>query len=171
MAAPKGNRFWEIRKTHGRDPAFSSPEQMWEDCVAYFAWCEDNPLIESKPFAFQGTAFLEQVPKMRAMTVTGLCVFLGIGRSTWEDYKKKKDFSVIMQDVEQVIYEQKFTGAAADLLNANIIARELGLADKKDHQSTDGSMAPKESKTIVANMDPMEATRLYQEAMNGTPKD
>jgi hypothetical protein len=41
-----------------------------------------------------------------------------------------------------VIYEQKFTGAAADLLNPNIIARDLGLADKQDHQSSDGTMTP-----------------------------
>nr|WP_261640834.1 DNA-packaging protein [Erwinia mallotivora] len=37
---------------------------------------------------------------------------------------------------EQIIYNQKFTGAAADLLNANIIARELGLADKREVQQT-----------------------------------
>jgi hypothetical protein len=31
-----------------------------------------------------------------------------------------------------VILDQKFTGAAADLLNPNIIARDLGLTDKKE---------------------------------------
>ncbi|MEX8971554.1 DNA-packaging protein, partial [Escherichia sp. E4736] len=26
MAAPKGNRFWEARSSHGRNPKFESPE-------------------------------------------------------------------------------------------------------------------------------------------------
>lgn len=164
MAAPEGNRFWEIRRTHGRNPVFANPEQMWSDCCAYFKWVEDNPLQEMKAFHFQGAVIKEPVAKMRAMTVTGLCVFLGIGRSTWEDYKKKEDFSVIMHDVEQTIYEQKFTGAAADLLNANIIARDLGLADKKDHQSTDGSMTPKET-SISVTADPKDAANIYRDMM------
>jgi len=42
-----------------------------------------------------------------------------------------------------VIYRQKFEGASADMLNPNIIARDLGLADKKDLSSTDKSMSPK----------------------------
>ena len=38
---------------------------------------------------------------------------------------------------------QKFTGASANMLNANIIARDLGLTDKKDLTSSDGTMATK----------------------------
>jgi hypothetical protein len=45
---------------------------------------------------------------------------------------KTNDFSQIIARIENVIYSQKFTAAAAGLLNANIIARELGLADKQD---------------------------------------
>ena len=36
---------------------------------------------------------------------------------------------------------QKFAGAAADLLNANIIARDLGLADKQDLTNSDGTLS------------------------------
>lgn len=142
MAAPKGNRFWEIRKTHGRDPVFLSPEQMWEDCCSYFQWVEDNPLLEMKPFAYQGVVIQEPVAKMRAMTINGLCVYLGIDDQTWANYRAKEDFLGVVSRVEKIIYEQKFTGAAADLLNSNIIARDLGLSDKRDHTSSDGSMSP-----------------------------
>ncbi len=37
-----------------------------------------------------------------------------------------------------MIFVQKFEGAAADLLNANIISRELGLADRQEHTGKDG---------------------------------
>lgn len=100
-------------------------------------------MIEVKPFAFQGVVTQEEVPKMRAMTIGGLCIYLGISDETWRDYRSKEDFSGIVSQVEKIIYEQKFTGAAADLLNSNIIARDLGLSDKKDHSSSDGSMTPK----------------------------
>ena len=78
---------------------------------------------------------------MRAMTIAGLCLFLGISHETWSNYRDKKDFIGVTTWAEQIIYNQKFTGAAADMLNANIIARDLGLSDKKDHSSSDGTMS------------------------------
>ncbi len=173
MPAPKGNQFWKARAKHGRDKIFASSKALWESSCEYFQWVEDNPLWENKVAQFQGGVVDMPVAKMRAMTKAGLCFFIGADETTFNRWRDgdDEDFRRVTREIESIIYQQKFSGAAADLLNANIIARDLGLADKKDHQSTDGSMTPKESKTIVANMDPMEATRLYQEAMNGTPKD
>ena len=64
------------------------------------------------------------------MTIDGLSRFLHINYNTWLLYKKREDFIEVTRDIESVIYEQKFTGASADLLNSNIIARDLGLIDK-----------------------------------------
>jgi hypothetical protein len=130
MAAPKGNRFWEARSSHGRNPIFGSPDELWSACAEYFDWIEDNPLYETKAFAFQGAVTQEAIPKMRAMTIIGLCLFLDIDRSTWYALKSKEGFSDITTRAEEVIYNQKFSGAAADLLNANIIARDLGLKEQ-----------------------------------------
>ncbi|HBW7621258.1 TPA: DNA-packaging protein [Klebsiella pneumoniae] len=131
MAAPKGNKFWQARSKHGRNPKFTDPDILWEACCEYFDWVEKHPLWETKAFSFQGTITKARLPKMRAMTISGLCIFLDIADSTWDQYRTKKGFSVITTRVERLIYEQKFSGAAADLLNANIIARELGLVEKK----------------------------------------
>lgn len=130
MAAPKGNRFWEARSSHGRNPKFESPEALWSACCEYFAWVEENPLYEVKAFAFQGAVTQESIPKMRAMTITGLCLFLDIADSTWQTFRVREDLSVITTRAEKIIYDQKFSGAAADLLNANIIARDLGLKEQ-----------------------------------------
>lgn len=73
---------------------------------------------------------------MRAMTLSGLCLFLNITRETWGQWRKLDDFSDVITQAEEVIYSQKFAGAAADLLNANIIARDLGLADKSAVDNT-----------------------------------
>lgn len=73
------------------------------------------------------------LPKMRAMTISGLCIHLGISRQGWHEYRQKEDFSAICERVEDIIRDQKFSGAAADLLNPSIIARDLGLRDGVDN--------------------------------------
>lgn len=132
MAAPKGNRFWEARSSHGRKPIFPNPEALWNAACEYFHWNEENPLIEGKICSYQGVNTIEQLPKMRAMSTTALCIFLDIDFTTWKDYQSKEDFSQVTTRIEEIIYHQKFTGASADLLNANIIARDLGLREKAD---------------------------------------
>ena len=132
MPAPKGNKFWEQRSSHGRKPIFESPEQLWEACLEYFQWVEDNPLYEAKAFAFQGKVTVKELPKMHAMTIAGLCIFLDITQETWGQYRKNEDFSEVCKNAEEIIRTQKFIGASADLLNANIIARDLGLREKTD---------------------------------------
>ena len=147
MAAPKGNRFWEARAKHGRDKIFSSSDILWAACCEYFVWADENPLYETKAFAFQGIVTQEKIPKMRAMTIDGLCLFLDISADTWRLYAAREDFIGVTHKAENVIRSQKFAGAAADLLNANIIARDLGLTDKseRDIKSSDGSMTPARS--------------------------
>lgn len=133
MSAPIGNQFWLERSSHGRNPKFETHEDLWGACCEYFQWVEENPLYESKPFSFQGASWLESIPKMRAMTKAGLCFFLHIDETTLNRYKERSDdFRRVVEEAEQVIYQQKFAGAAADLLNPNIIARDLGLKDKSD---------------------------------------
>tara|TARA_R110000850_G_scaffold114430_2_gene229290 strand:- start:193 stop:714 length:522 start_codon:yes stop_codon:yes gene_type:complete len=165
----KGNRFWELRSSHGRKPIFASSKDLWKCSTEYFEWCEDNPLYETKAFAFQGVVTTEELPKMRAMTVMGLCLFLDISQETLSDYAKKDGFIGVVASIKNIIRDQKFSGAAADLLNANIIARDLGLKDKSDvdHSSSDGSMTPKETKIITADMNQEDATRIYQDMING----
>jgi hypothetical protein len=81
MAAPIGNRFWEARSSHGRKPKFASPEILWDACCEYFDWNEANPLWEVKSYMYQGAPVQDQIPKMRAMTIFGLCGFLDISKT------------------------------------------------------------------------------------------
>lgn len=136
--APKGNQFWRVRSSHGRKPIFANSEALQDACLEYFQWVEDNPLMSSELVTFQGKGTLAEVPKMRAMTIGGLCIFLDIDRTTWADYASKKDFSSVTREVEEIIRTQKFEGASAGFLNANIIARDLGLADKSELTGANG---------------------------------
>jgi len=141
MQFQAGNKFWLARSSHGRNPIFKDAEQLRAACYEYFQWVEDNPLYEEKIFHSSGVITKDTITKMRAMTISGLCLFLDICENTWANYKKHPDFLSITLEIEKVIYNQKFTGAAADLLNSNIIARELGLSDKvqNEHTGANGS--------------------------------
>jgi hypothetical protein len=132
MSAPKGNEFWKVRSSHGRKPIFAAPDDLWTAASEYFEWVEQNPLWEDKVTSFQGVNTHEPIAKMRAMTITGLCIFLDISAQAWSEYKQRDGFGEITARVDEIIRTQKFEGASADLLNANIIARDLGLADKQD---------------------------------------
>ena len=139
-----GNRWWEARSSHGPNPKFEGPDPLRDACLQYFEWNEANPLYKDQLVTFQGQARHEPLAQMRAMTIAALCMYIGVDVTTWREWAKSRpDLSPVITWAESVIYRQKFEGASADLLNANIIARDLGLADKKEVTSPDGSMSPK----------------------------
>lgn len=131
MAAHLGNNYWQFAGKHGRDYKYQ-PKELWEEFCRYAQWLEDNPLLERKGFAFQGVVTKEDFPKLRAMTLTGFYLFADIDAQTFANYSKNKEFFGITTRIRNAIYTQKFEGAAAELLNPNIIARDLGLIDKQD---------------------------------------
>lgn len=147
MPAPERNKFWTMRSSHGTKPKFDNPEILMRMCVEYFEWVQANPLKEHKQYHYQGELTNGVVAKMRAMTVKGLCIFLDISTETWRNYCKKVEeakldaevdialaegFIGVTTRVREIIDTQKFEGAAADLLNPNIIARDLGLKDARE---------------------------------------
>lgn len=142
MGAPKGNQFWMQRSSHGPKPIFASADELWSACCEYFEWVEDNPLYEAKAFAFQGEVTVERLPKMRAMTKAGMCLYIDLSVDAWDNYRKRPGFEDVTARAEQIIYEQKFAGAAADLLNANIIARDLHLRELTSAEVTGKNGGP-----------------------------
>lgn len=130
MQFQKGNRFWENRTKHGRDKLFSSPEILLEEAMKYFNWCTDNPLVEIDYKGKDATPV--KMYKMRAFTWEGLELFLDI--HSLKDYKTTyPEFSKVITYIDKIIRTQKFEGAAAGMLNPNIIARDLGLKDSTDN--------------------------------------
>ena len=147
---PKGNKYWLSRSKHGVDGKWTDPNKFLTDCVSYFEWLEDNPLQEAKAFAYQGIVTQADLPKLQAPTIENLCTHLGITYQTWLNYKVRgPDFLEVITYVEQVIRGRKFVGAAADLFNATIISRDLGLADKTEHTGAEGGPIQTITRTIV----------------------
>ncbi|SOC79837.1 DNA-packaging protein gp3 [Salinimicrobium sediminis] len=136
MAAPKGNYYYKMRNKNGRDKIFKTPASLLKACNEYFEWCQDNPLMETVPMKIKVSRdkekiVLQEVPKMRPFTLQGLCNFIDISVDGFKLYEERKDYIGVTTRAREIIYKQKFEGAASGFLNANIIARDLGLADKQ----------------------------------------
>ena len=134
MAAPKGSQYWKLRKTHGHSFKIEKPEEMWNKAVEYFEWAESNPLNEYKPHNGE----LVAVPKPRVLPILGLCNYIGICRQTFYSYKEREGFEDVIGYIDQIIQNNKFELAAADLINAQLIGKDLGLLDRQEISGPNG---------------------------------
>jgi len=138
----KGNQLWKLGLANMRAArSYANPQDLMVACAGYFEWLENNQLQEARLVSFEGVSRVENIPKMRSPTLAGLCLYLGINRDNWGRWRRgqdREDLLCVVEVVEQAMYEAKFTGAAAGLLNPLIISRDLGLADRSEITGKDG---------------------------------
>ena len=121
MAATKGNQWWKLRSSHGRNPKFETPEQLWDASVEYF---EATDSRKWNKIEFHGKDAERCIVEQETpYTKTGLYIFLDISKDTWVNYKERKGFLEVSTRVEGIIYTQKFEGASVGAFNSSIIAR------------------------------------------------
>jgi hypothetical protein len=130
MPAPKGNNFWELRSTHGRDLIFSSAEILWDAAKEYFQATTNRPWIQ-KDWVGKDAIQVER-ETTPPFTLTGMFIFLDIDRKTWDLYRQREEFIPVVTRIEDIIYTQKFEGATVGAYNASIISRDLGLIDRTE---------------------------------------
>lgn len=160
MGAPTGNQFWKLRSKHGRDTLFASAELLWKAATEYFNWVDGHPWYKveqlKKPYTDENgkTVSIVKVPTARPYTTQGLCLYLNCNTKYFNEFAKEldkklaatldeeekkrvKDFSEILTRIRETIFQQKFEGAAVGAFNSNLIARELGIADKQESRNVD----------------------------------
>ena len=64
------------------------------------------------------------------LSIEDFCVYLGVGRVWWNQLPE--DFSRVKEKIFNYIYNHQLRGAITGEFNPNIVARQLGLADKKE---------------------------------------
>jgi len=129
--------------TVGRSRMFETPDDLMAACQEYLDWNSANPLMEEKPFCFQGQIIMAEIAKPRAPSIVALCTHLGIHRHTWQNYRISEEFDLVCEEVEARMRTYKFERAVAGLMNSTLIARDLGLVDKQEvKHSSDGTILP-----------------------------
>ena len=131
--APKGNQYYKMVAKWGEHPTKYTPATFWAKVIEFLQWCDKYPLKSEEVF---GTGKRMTVKNMRMPTIQGFCTYAKIDRQTFANYEKDEAWFGIVTRARDLFYAIKIEGAAAGLLNANIIARELGLSDKTEVTGT-----------------------------------
>lgn len=124
-----------------------TPTELMQKAREYIEDTKARPIMQNA--IHQRSGEIIQIPLQRPLTIEGLCNYIGITVKTlhnWEkpqqepktDEERERNASYlqIIARIRQLIYEDKLTGAAVGIYNANIIARDLGLTDKREVETT-----------------------------------
>lgn len=152
-----GTQIWTARSKHGRDKIFASPEIMREAGFAYFQWCVDNPHPEEIWDSKRGEKII--MYKMRVFTAIGLCHFLHVTESYFRHFRSEAKkvqsdensyFITTIEEFDEIIFRQKFEGAASNLINPSFIGKDLNMVDRSGITIFDRELTEEERETRIA---------------------
>lgn len=104
-----------------------TPEQLFDLAVRYFTWAEENAIKATETAAFQGEVYESRVHKPRIFTLSGFRLFASVSESALLKWRKEPGFGDVMDFIDGVIAEQKFQLAANNMVNAQFVAKEMGV--------------------------------------------
>lgn len=128
-------------------PKKYTPETLWEGALEYFNWCDENPWRKKEPIkSGEMAGEVMDVPTSRPYTKQGLIVSLNISLQTYLNYSSAEGYETyfeVCKHINAVIEQNQLEGASVNAYNPQIIARLLGLVDKKDLTTDGEKIAPK----------------------------
>lgn len=123
-------------------PLKYEPDELLEKFQEYIKWAKEHPIPIVKNVKntttkgdTYGSDSLERKPRL--LSISGFLVFIGAGSDWWqsldrEDRKRHEEFARVKGFIREFCQSYQSEMASADIFNANIVSRLLGLADKKD---------------------------------------
>ena len=157
--APKGNKYWMVRLKDGREKDYT-PEELADAIEAYFDWCDNNP-IDKVDVVKSGmdAGKLLYIPTVRPYLIEGLCDFLHISIQTFYNYEKAKgyeDYFEVTAYARNRVFTQNLTYGYTGAFDSALVARKLGLAERKELNGSIG-IASLTSDELKAAKDQLEA--------------
>lgn len=126
-------QFWQRRPDKAR--VFETPDDLRDAAIEAFNWLHRHPKRRALTFHHKGVVTKTFETCERPFTFNALAMRMGVSYQCLDGYRKRPGFEEVMAWIDDVIFVQKFEGAATGLLNSNFIARDLGLADKSEVKS------------------------------------
>ena len=146
MPAPKGNRYG-VDSGNFFKPKEYTPAEWEEIFYAYLDYRGDkkwNKKEAIKSGEMAGKTM--DVPHQLPLTIESFCVFSGVSMQTFRNYEKKEGYEEyfdVTTRMREIIESDQTDGAIVGAYNPNIIARKLGLVDKKQTELKGGLNIPK----------------------------
>lgn len=104
-----------------------TPEEVFNFAVRYFSWAESEAIKAIETAAYQGVVSESLVHKPRVFTLNGLALFMGVNINRFARWRTEAGYSDVMAFVDSVIHEQKYQLAAANIINAGFVGKEIGI--------------------------------------------
>lgn len=132
-------------------PLKYKPDELFEKFKEYVQWAKEHPIpivrrvtnTTTKGDTY-GSDSVEHKPRL--LSVDGFLVYLGAERNWWtmlEKGKRGEEFLKVKSIIRGFCEDYQKEMASAEIFNANIVSRLLGLADKQ--------MVKNEEKIVIVN--------------------
>lgn len=139
-----GNRTWPsgLGTDIGKKRFWETPEELLMDAQTYMNWAFENPILEEQVTVTKdGDVVRAEVSHPRALTIQGFCAFFGKGPMAFHHLQwKGNDWEAATSVIKSMFFSHSYEYAAAGLLNPNIVARYLGLADNMNIERDKGDV-------------------------------
>ena len=128
------NLFVPFNAKVGRPRKFATPQALLKAFHDYLEDRKSRPLwtkeTESGYIGESTMAKAKEKMKNHPLSIVDFCVYLGCSRNWWNELPS--EFLGVKSRIADYIFSYQLKGAETGEFNANIVARELGLADKKE---------------------------------------
>jgi len=123
-----------FRNPLGKPPRYT-PEQLAEKFVEFVKWCQDNPIVVKTTTRYANGNWSEvEDKKPRLISLSAFELYAGVTDSWWAMLSKRaraEEYVRVKAEIKKLCESYQKEMASANLFNANIISRLLGLADKQ----------------------------------------
>lgn len=156
-------------RTNGR--RFHSPADVIEAFCEYVEWVNERPIRKPMGKDKDGDIIWADMP--RSLTMPGFRAFAGIGQPAWSSYtrgkrgndeEQKEEFREVTLMIQDFIHSHKLEYGLLDIFNAGLVARLVGLAERREISGPDGEAI----RTINSGMSQEEAAEAYRETLTST---
>jgi hypothetical protein len=137
-ALPDSPNVWDAAPSYGKSYMYHSGQELMAAAIEYFEWSDEHPMLEEVINFYQGVATKDHKEHRRPYSVASLLLFLGVDSGKWSQWMALPEFRGTIETINMIIRQQKFDGAAVGFYNANLISRDLGLADKSELSGVNG---------------------------------
>lgn len=111
---------------------------LWSKWVEYASWVNAHPIEIPKQSLSKGQVVHHCVVKFRPYIKSEFFRFARINEKTWRNWKDVDALQDVVQDIEDVIYEQKLIGGYINHFNTTIASQDLGLKTAIEQTTRDG---------------------------------
>lgn len=116
----------------GKPPAFKAPTEMLAKFMDYIHYCDENK---------------------RFINIAGFCVFCGIHKDTYYEYKNNKaDYSDSIKNIETILEDSVFHSHLSPPEKIFYLKNKFGYADKQEIQQTTVNIDTESDDDFIANI-------------------